>query len=304
MLAIGIPWLHGSVAVGDATLARLPEVLAAARQRLSSPTLVLPLGWVQWPDAENTLRALGAGRWSPPRGAEVEGEVLELGPYLVVTHGTAGMTKLWLRPAGLADWAGADPIIGLLDRHTRPPVHAARFLLGPDAVAIAARAASSPLPPGAFEADPAASAPATVAATAESLGVPSDAARLFLQLLALPAPTKASVQRWNGWDGKAWTAAGKALVDAGHVTVGQRSRAGRDIFLTGAWVELPAPDVPVETWKLSLYGATPGADGSVTTPLDRLLPQVPLHRLFEGAWARWAGGDRPGFVEPPGRRRA
>ena len=45
-------------------------------------------------------------------------------------------------------------------------------------------------------------------------------------------------------------------------------------------------------------------DGSVTTPLDRLLPQVPLHRLFERAWARWAGGDRPGFVEPPGRRRA
>ena len=171
-------------------------------------------------------------------------------------------------------------------------------------IAIAERAATSPLPPGAFEADPAASAPGTVAAAAEALGVPPEAARLFLQLLALPAPTKAAVQRWNGWDGKAWTAASQALVDAGHVVTGQRSRAGRDVFLTGAWVELSAPDLPVETWKLPLYGATPAADGTVTTPLDRLLPRVPLHRLFEQAWTRWSSGDRPGFVEPPGRRRA
>ena len=192
----------------------------------------------------------------------------------------------------------------MFERSAGAAIHAARFLLGADAPAIAERAARSPLSPGAFEADPAASAPATVAAAAHALAVPPDAARLFLQLLALPAPSKAAVQRWNGWDAKAWSAASTALVDAGHVVVGQRARAGRDIFLTGAWVELPAPDLPVETWKLSLYGATPAADGSVTTPLDRLVPQVPLHRQFEQAWARWASGDRPGFVEPPGRRRA
>ena len=39
-----------------------------------------------------------------------EGEVMELGPYLVVAHGTADLTKIWLRPAALAGWTGADPI--------------------------------------------------------------------------------------------------------------------------------------------------------------------------------------------------
>jgi hypothetical protein len=214
------------------------------------------------------------------------------------------MTKVWFRPAALPAWRSADPVEPLFERYASAAVHAARFLLGPDAPTIAERAASSPLPAGSFEADPAASAPQTVAAAADALGVPADAARLFLQLLALPAPTKAAVQRWNGWDAKAWAAASKALVDAGHVVVGQRARAGRDIFLSGAWVELPSPDLPVETWKLSLYGASPAADGSVMTPLDRLVPQVPLHRLFEQAWARWASGERPGFVEPPARRRA
>lgn len=303
-VAIGIPWLHASVPVGDPTVARLPEVLAAARERLASPSLVLHLGWVRWPDFANALQALGASRWAPPRGAEVDSEIMELGPYLLLSQGAMDMTKVWLRPAALSAWTGADPVYPLFERSAGAAIHAARFLLGPDAPAIAERAARSPLSPGAFEADPAASAPATVAAAADALAVPPDAARLFLQLLALPAPSKAAVQRWNGWDGKAWTAASTALVDAGHVVVGQRARAGRDIFLTGAWVELPAPDLPVETWKLSLYGATPAADGSVTTPLDRLVPQVPLHRLFEQAWARWSSGDRPGFVEPPGRRRA
>ena len=238
-LAIGIPWLHGAVQVGDATLARLPEVLDVARQRLASPSLVLPMGWVQWPDFANSLQALGARRWSPPRGAQVEGEVMELGPYLDALarerrHDQGAGSGRRHCPAG----PGADPVYPLFARHGSAPVHGARFLLGPDAIAIAERAAASPLPPGAFEADPAASSPGTVAAAAEALGVPPEAARLFLQLLALPAPTKAAVQRWNGWDGKAWTAASQALVDAGHVVTGQRSRAGRDVFLTGAWVEL------------------------------------------------------------------
>ena len=303
-LAIGIPWLHGAVQVGDATLARLPEVLDVARQRLASPSLVLPMGWVQWPDFAELAPGARRAALVPATRRPGRGRGHGAGLYLMLSHGTADMTKVWIRPAALPGWTGADPVYPLFARHGSAPVHGARFLLGPDAIAIAERAAASPLPPGAFEADPAASSPGTVAAAAEALGVPPEAARLFLQLLALPAPTKAAVQRWNGWDGKAWTAASQALVDAGHVVTGQRSRAGRDVFLTGAWVELSAPDLPVETWKLPLYGATPAADGTVTTPLDRLVPLVPLHRLFEQAWTRWSSGDRPGFVEPPGRRRA
>jgi hypothetical protein len=141
-----------------------------------------------------------------------------------------------------------------------------------------------------------------VESVARELGLPRDAAQLFLQLLALPAPTKVNVQTWNGWSGSDWTQAAKPLLDAGLVAEGQRARAGRDLFLPGPWAELPAPDLPVESWKLPLYGAELRTDGSVRKPLDRLLPLRPLHDLFAAAWKRWQAGDRPGFEQVPGRR--
>ena len=59
-IAIAIPWIHAVAPVGDPLLRGLPSVLATARGRLASPTLILPLGWVQWPGHQEALRAMGA----------------------------------------------------------------------------------------------------------------------------------------------------------------------------------------------------------------------------------------------------
>jgi hypothetical protein len=300
-VAIAVPWAAGAVAVGDPLLGGLPPVLDAVRKRITSPTLVLPIEWVQWPGHLEALRAMGARPWSAPRGASVQGSPLEVGPFLAVASSPGDTVRLFLRPAMLGQTSPA-ALLPMLSADGLALVQSAIFLLSRDAEEIVKRAQGSPLPSGEWEANPAQSAPGLVDAATLELGVAAEAAQLFLQLLALPAPTKVQVLKWNGWSSSGWTRAAKALVDSGLVTTGQRARSGRDLFLAGPWSELSAPDLPVETWKLSLYGAELRTDGSVRKPLDRLVPLRPLHQLFADAWRRWSSGERPGFEEIPGRR--
>ena len=302
-LAIALPWLHANVPVGDGILAKLPDVLAAARSRLTSADLVMPLAGygVEWPGASDTLAALGARPFKAPRGVKVEGAALEVGPFVIALHPTAGYAWPFLRPA-LLDHGVPEAIVAMLQPVPRAVLEGSRFLLADDAAAIAERAASSPVARGSWEADPAASVPELVQRVDDSLGLDPDSARLFLQLLALPSPTKAAIQRWNGWTGTVLARAAKPLVDAGLGIAAQRRRAGRDVFLGGPWTTLPAPDLPVEAWKLEMYGASMLPDGSVAKPLDRLVPMRPIHELFTQAWARWEAGDRPAFERLPARR--
>ena len=72
-VAITLPWVHATLPVGHALLAGLPDVLATARQRLASPTLVISLGWTQWPGHEEALRAMGARPWVAPTRREGPG---------------------------------------------------------------------------------------------------------------------------------------------------------------------------------------------------------------------------------------
>jgi hypothetical protein len=300
-LAITLPWVHTTLPVGHPLLAGLPEVLATVRQRLTSSTLILPLGWVQWPGHQEALRAMGARPWSAPRGASVQGSPLEIGAIVAVAASPGDTVRLYLRPA-LIDASFPVAIVPILPPESVAIVQSAVFLASSEAEAIAHRAASSPLQRGGWEADPSQSAPEVVDAVARDLEVAADSARLFLQLLSLPAPTKAQLLKWNGWTAAAWTRAAKPLIDAGLIVQGQRARSGRDLFLSGPWADLSAPDLPVETWKLPLYEAEVGADGSVRKPIDRLVPLLPLHQLFAAAWQRWQTAGRPGFEQVPGRR--
>ena len=300
-VAIALPWAHAALPVGHPLLAGLPDVLATVRKRLTSPTLVLPLGWVQWPGHDDALRAMGAHPWRAPRGASVQGSPLEIGAIIAVAATGGDSVRLFLRPASI-DASFPVAIVPVLPPDSLAIAQSAVFLASQDAEAIALRAASSPLHEGGWEADPSQSAPEVVDAVARDLGLAPESARLFLQLLSLPAPAKAHILRWNGWTGTTWTRAAKPLVEAGLVVQGQRARAGRDLFLSGPWADPQAPDLPVETWKLPLYEAEVVAGGSIRKPLDRLVPLVPLHRLFAAAWQMWQTADRPGFDQVPGRR--
>lgn len=65
--------------------------------------------------------------------------------------------------------------------------------------ALADRSATTPVPPGQYEANPLFSVPDLVDEVAASLGGGLDAAALHLQLHALGRPADRTVRRWNTW---------------------------------------------------------------------------------------------------------
>jgi hypothetical protein len=163
------------------------------------------------------------------------------------------------------------------------------FLLD-EAAELAGRVVDTPVSPGAWEANPAVSAPDLVAEVASATGISPEAAVLYLQLLAAPDPTVRSVRAWNGWSGAVFEQAASELAAWRLAIRARRTRAGRDVFLPGPWEDLKAPDLPVETWRLRLYGGR---------PMGRLLALRPLHRLFADAWAMVRAGEGPAFEEIP-----
>jgi hypothetical protein len=194
---------------------------------------------------------------------------------------------VFIRPARL-DVAADAAILPLLGDRAAAVYRLVRFLAAGEAAALAERVARTPVPPGGWEANPAASAPDLVAEVARETGLSPDASTLYLQLLAAPDPTVRAVRAWNGWSGPAFDRAAAELAGARLAIRSRRRRAGRDVFLPGPWEELKAPDLPVEAWRLRFYEGR---------PLGRLLAVRPLHRLFEEAWRMVRAGRGPAFQE-------
>lgn len=153
-----------------------------------------------------------------------------------------------------------------------------------------ARIAGNTIPAGRHEADPGVSAPALLAEVASATGLSREAATLYLQVLALAEPTQKNVLAWNQWKPPVYKQAAAELVAAGRVVEGKRERAGREIFLSGAWDKGLGKSLPMERWKKPLYAADEGA-------LPRTLPLVPLPEIFAAAYARVRSGDVPKLEE-------
>ena len=113
---------------------------------------------------------------------------------------------------------------------------------------------------------------------------------LYLQLLALAEPTAKRIQLFNGWKPAAYKKAEAELVAKKLVVQGKRERAGREIFLPGAWEKGAGLDLPNEAWKTPLFAIGHGG-------LGRMLPPRPLHAMFEAAWKRIEAGDAPKYEE-------
>ena len=131
--------------------------------------------------------------------------------------------------------------------------------------------------------------------TARALG--EDAAVLYLQTLALSDPTVANLRQWNGWTPARLKKAVAELAAADLVLEAKRARAGRQHFLPGGWEALKRPHLPLETWKLPLYGLTYDDEGKLETPLELIVPLQPVHQVFEQAWRRVEAGDPPRYEE-------
>jgi hypothetical protein len=280
-----LPWLFVARPVGDLTRAGIPAVLERARRRLANPGLLVSAGWAGAELSGRSLLDLVQGpAYRSPRGVEVP-DSRDAGAFVLFVAGAAP-ARVHLRPARIDPDADAG-LLPLLDDSARRTYRRVQFLRD-EADALAERVLDTPVAAGGWEANPAASAPALVREVAAATGLGAVAVVLYLQLLAAPDPTVRRVREWNGWDGPAFEHAAGELLRRGLAVRARRPRAGRDVFLPGPWEELKAPDLPVEAWRLRLYGGR---------PLGRLLALRPLHHLFQEAWRLVAAGRGPGFEE-------
>lgn len=152
--------------------------------------------------------------------------------------------------------------------------------------------------------DPLVAAPGVVAEVVAELSVSEDAARYYLQLLALPDPTDANVRRWNGWKKADITRAGAELVAAGVVVEGKRARSGRGFFLPGGWAEANSPHPPMELWKVNAFQMVTPVTRTKYEPMLRVpMAPVPPPEWFADRWERSRGDDGPQFAELSTTRR-
>lgn len=70
---------------------------------------------------------------------------------------------------------------------------------------------------------------------------------------------------------------------------GSRSKAGRTLFLPGGWTQPPIRHLPLERWKLPLYGLPEGE----SPVLGVIVPARPVAGLYREAWQRVRDGRGP-----------
>jgi len=130
----------------------------------------------------------------------------------------------------------------------------------------------------------------------KQLNVSEPAATLYLQVLALHDPTTANIKRWNQWPTKELAAASAELVAGEYVVVAKRERAGREIFLPGGWEPLKQPNLPIETWKLSMFGHhdTERLRGGSAAAI---VCEGSIGGAFRIAWKRVTAGDSPRYQD-------
>ncbi len=282
-------WLAHRLPAGDAVRAVLPPVLTAVRQRLAAPELLLEIGHY------TSLPAFRSAAGTPTE----TGEGFErYGAVVMATYDD--QPKPALRPA-LLDSTGSDPYLPALRGDDQRPsaaeralrtAHDPRFaalLADPGAPAAGAAGADGTWWPQ----DPSRSVPELVEEVSERHGLGADAATLYLTLLAMPDPTDRNTARWTGWKPARLKAARAELAATDLVVTAGRSRAGRSLFLPGGWADMPSPTLPVEQWKLPMYGLGAGDRPA----LGVLVPAEPAAELFRRAWQRVREGDLPRFEE-------
>ncbi|MFF5965099.1 DNA-binding protein [Streptomyces collinus] len=292
-------WLAHRLPAGDPIRAALPAALAAIRDRLAHPGLLLDL--VQYVYLSDFRKAAG-------RPTEVATGYERYGAIIMATHDDQPAPALHV---ALLDADGQDPYLPALrlaqDGTPFPAEVALRLARAPHFAALLA----DPGDPVAGERgkdgtwypqDPARSVPELVTEVAKEYDIGEDAAALYLMLLAMPDPTDRNTARWTGWKPARLKAARAELAATDLVVEASRSRAGRSLFLPGAWEALPSPRLPLEQWKLPLYGEL----AQVRVRVGQLVPTEPASDLYRRAWQRIREGDVPRFEQlkvKRGRRR-
>ncbi|WP_262700129.1 MULTISPECIES: hypothetical protein [Streptomyces] len=293
-----LPWIYAELPAGDPVRDGVPGFVGLIGERLNHPELLLDAGFFRNGENEpvTALREVFGGRpYAGPERLDVAtvDDGLTVGAEGAIDRrGYRNATRLYFRPAFYGDDERSKRLSAASATGVgRRELDAVEWLRGPVCARIVERVAGASLPVGAYESNPAASAPDLVARVADALGVGQDAAALYLQLLAPPAPTDRNVRTWNGWQTARHQKAAATLVERGLVTEDKRPRAGRQVFLPGEWIHAKKPYQPMEAWKAELIGLGRSYNGRLENPLP--LPTRTLPELFAHAWSLVEKGEGP-----------
>jgi len=122
-----------------------------------------------------------------------------------------------------------------------------------------------------------------------------NAARYYLQLLALIYLRDVDTRRWNDWDAATLEAATRELLDRELIIKADRPRTGRRWFPSGGWLVGTNNDAPTEAWKAPLYLIW--RDTKIRPLLGGCPIIMPIATLFQEVWKRCLSGDAPEYTE-------
>nr|MBK7066613.1 hypothetical protein [Deltaproteobacteria bacterium] len=294
-----VPYLGTALPVGDAYRAAIPALYDAAKKNLEAPDFLLPLGSRYEEDEKKralVLDQVGGKKIRVKIGSDEECEGRDNGVVLAVDEGGDSIGFSLRTSALRAHRAAVLPYLTGTDEdggvYGVDGAKAAYYLLSKDCEELVESVRRSTAPEGSYELDPRVSAKETVASLREATGLDEDAAALYLQMLALPNPTKKLVLLVNGWKPARYEAAAQALVKQKLVIEGKRERAGREIFLPGAW-DKKSRGLSMEAYKASIWDRLCFDEAQVT---------VAPRTLYERAYARLSSGDKPGFEDVTKRK--
>lgn len=294
---------------GDPARRRIPDVIEAVRKLVDAPEVALPFGHAhtRTPGHEPNVDCSGDKEvYRTLIGGETAGEGMTIFRGERILAGVAPPAcHLEFFTSAIREPADVEAVAAVA-AHTfdyygdgSSRIENARQVLrlrSAEADRMIEHNRGDDLPDGSIEQNPTVSVPDLVPVVAKEVDISEDAATLYLQLLALPDPTNKNVRAWNGWTAGRLKKAGEELAGTDRVVTAKRSRAGRELFLPGGWEPLKLPNLPIETWKLALYGydsVEPFRGGAAT----RVLPRCVVPDLFRRAWQRIVDGDHPRYAE-------
>lgn len=288
-----VPFLSAELPVGDEYRSALPTLYRRVRALLDDPEVLVELG-SNWADEEKEQKVLLEKIGGKPIEVTFDKEKCNgRDNGTVIALASKHSVDLHVRTARLGTHfaqvkpffdASGDDDDGV---YVQDVARRAAYLMSKECAAIVARIEKTPVEEGGYEMNPHQSAKKLVTTVSAELGVDEDAAALYLQMLTLPNPNKRLISQVNGWTPARYKKACDALVKKKLLIEGKRERAGRDVFLPGAW-EKNVGDVPMESYRAKLYDVP---------RFEMPLLSAPAHEAFAAAWARWSAGDKPGFED-------
>ncbi|MGY0062009.1 hypothetical protein ACWY4P_36665 [Streptomyces sp. LZ34] len=293
-----LSWVYSDIPAGDPVRDGAPGLVRVLQERLNHPGLLLDAGTLDHkvgPSVADVHERFGYQPYAGPERldvASIDDGLTVVTDGIVDRRGYLSRTRLYFRPAFYGDDERSRALLAArADSRYDRELGIVEWLRGPACARIVERIESAALPAGAYETNPAASAPDVVARVAGKLGLDEDAAALYLQLLALPVPSDRNIRTWNGWKTARHQKAAAQLVERGLVVEDKRPRAGRQLFLPGEWIHAKKPYQPMEAWKAELIGVDRSYNGRLENPLP--LPTRTLPELFAHAWALVESGSGP-----------